>query len=131
MEIIPILEPDAESKIVDALNQVSGEKPLDPDADQSGVTRADREMPESNEPPHKKRKLSANEIERIIMGEELSDVHINLDQRLLRAQFPELSGLLSTLLQGKETSVIERKENVANYPQYQPTSLDSGNHYWE
>ena len=44
------------------------------------------------------------------MGEELSDVHINLAQRLLRAQFPELNGLLSTLLQEKETSVIEKKE---------------------
>ena len=43
------------------LNQVPGETPLDPD-DQSAVTRADREMPESNELPHK-RKLSANEIE--------------------------------------------------------------------
>jgi len=76
--------------------------------------------------------LSATEIEKIIMGEELTDVHINLAQRLLRAQFSELNGLLSTLLQEKETSVIEKgKENVANYPQYQPPSLDSGNHYWE
>ena len=130
MEVIPTLEPDAESKIGGVLNQVPGETTLDPD-EQSVVTRADREMPESNEPPHKKRKLSANEIKQIIMGEELSDVHINLAQRLVRVQFPELSCLLSTLLQGKETSVIERKENVANYPQYQPPSSDSGNHYGE
>ena len=109
VEIIPTLEPDAESKIGGVLNQVPGETPLDPD-DQSADTRADREMPESNKPPQKKRKLSVNEIEIIIMGEELSDVHINLAQRLLRVQFPESSGLLSTLLQGKETSVIERKE---------------------
>lgn len=67
-------------------------------------------MLESNEPPHKKRKLSATEIEKVIMGEELSDVHINLAQRLLGAQFPELNGLLSTLLQGKETSVIEKQK---------------------
>ena len=44
------------------------------------------------------------------MGEELSDIHINLAQRLLREQFPELCGLLSTLLQGKETSVIEKSD---------------------
>ena len=67
-------------------------------------------LTESHEPPHKKRKLSATEIEMVTMGEELSDVHINLAQRLLRAQFPELNGLLSTLLQGKETSVIEKRK---------------------
>ena len=110
VEIIPALEPDAQSKIGGVLNQVPGETPLHPDVDQSAVTRADRETPESNEPPHKKRKLSANEIERIIMDKELSDVHINLAQRLLKVQSPELSGLLSTPLQGKETSVIKRKE---------------------
>ena len=45
-------------------------------------------MPESNEPPHKRRKLSATEIEKVIMGKELSDVQVNLAQRLLRAEFP-------------------------------------------
>ena len=68
-------------------------------------------MPESNEPPHMRRKLSAIEIKKVIMGEELSDIHVNLAQRLLRAEFPDLNGLLSTLLQGKETTVIEKKEN--------------------
>ena len=62
---------------------------------------------------------------RIIMSEELSDVHINLAQR-----GTESNSLLSALLQGigywKKI-----KENVANYPQYQPPSLDSGNRYWE
>ena len=43
------------------------------------------------------------------MGEELSYIHINLAQRLLRAQFPKLCGLFSTLLQGKEASVIEKE----------------------
>ena len=45
------------------------------------------------------------------MGEELSDIHVNLAQRLLQAEFPDLNDLLSTLLQGKETTVIEKKEN--------------------
>ena len=44
------------------------------------------------------------------MGEELSDVHIYLAQRLLRAQFPELNGLLSTLLQGKRQWLLKKKE---------------------
>ena len=44
------------------------------------------------------------------MGEELSDIHVNLAQRLLRAQFPNLNGLLSTLLQEKDTMAIEKKE---------------------
>ena len=67
-------------------------------------------MPKSNEPAHKRRKFSAAAIEKVIMGEELSDIHVNLAQRLLRAEFPDLNGLISTLLQGKETTVIEKKK---------------------
>ena len=107
VEIMPTIKSDTEIKTGEVLIQDSGETPPD---DQRAVIEADREMPEINEPPHKKRKLSAPEIEKVIMGEELSDVHINLAQRLLRAQFPELNGLLFTLLQGKETSAIEKKE---------------------
>ena len=66
----------------------------------------------SNEPPPKKRKLSNSDIERIIMGEELRDADINLAQRLLRVQFPELGGLQSTLLQQKEAPIPERKEKM-------------------
>ena len=36
------------------------------------------------------------------MSEELCDADINLAQKLLRAQFPELGGLQSTLLQQKD-----------------------------
>ena len=53
----------------------------------------------------KKRKLtSVNsniDLERIIMGEKLSDLEINFAQRLLKLQFPDLNGLDSTLLQQK------------------------------
>ena len=66
----------------------------------------------NNEPPPKKRKLSNSNIERIIMGEELCDADINLAQRLLRVQFPELGGLKSTLLQQKEAPIPERKEKM-------------------
>ena len=99
--IAPVVESDSET------NQIEETPPDDNEA----VSEVDEEMPESNEPLHKKRKLSATEIEKVIMGEELSDIHVNLAQRLLRAEFPDLNGLLSTLLQGKETTVIEKKEN--------------------
>ena len=56
--------------------------------------------------------MSDIDVEQIIMGEKLCDAHINLAQRLLKAQFPELGGLQSTLLQQKETSVLETKEKM-------------------
>jgi len=50
-------------------------------------------------PQAKRRKLPNKEVEDIIMGNELSDVHVNLAQNSLKAQFPQLKGLRSTLLQ--------------------------------
>ena len=41
------------------------------------------------------------------MGDELSDTHINMAQNLLKAQFPLLNGLKSTLLQGKQQTFTE------------------------
>ena len=41
------------------------------------------------------------------MGNELSDTHINMAQSLLKAQFPLLNGLKSTLLQGKQQTFTE------------------------
>ena len=68
---------------------------------------------ESCEPPSKKRKLSNMETERIIMGEELDDMHINLAVRLLTTQFPDLSCLKSTLLQQMSPiPVLEKKSQV-------------------
>ena len=46
------------------------------------------------------------------MGVELSDLHINLAQRVLKQQFPELNGLQSTLFQEKEQVLTE--SNVKN-----------------
>ena len=46
------------------------------------------------------------------MGEELCGADINLAQRLLGAQFPELGGLQSTLLQQKEAPIVEKKEKM-------------------
>ena len=59
---------------------------------------------ECDEKLAKKQKLSNKEFEgeEIIMGNELSDIHINKAQNLLKAQFPQLIGLNSSLLQAKE-----------------------------
>ena len=65
-----------------------------------------------DEPLPKKRKLSEIDIEGIIMGKELSDADINLAQRLLKAQFPELGGLQSSLLQQKKIPIPEKKEKM-------------------
>jgi len=48
--------------------------------------------------PQKKR-TKLVDSERIIMGEELTDLEINLAQQLLKKQFPNLNGFTSTLLQ--------------------------------
>ena len=61
----------------------------------------------NDQPPAKKQKLSSKEIEDIIMGNELSDLHINMAQNLLKAQFPWLNGLKSTLQQGKQQTFTE------------------------
>ena len=53
-------------------------------------------------PLAKKQRLSDPEMEELMMGVELSDKYINLAQRILKQQFPELNGLNSTLLQLKQ-----------------------------
>ena len=60
-------------------------------------------------PPSKRARLG--DIEKIIMGEELTDIEINLAQQLLKCQFPEVNGLQSTLLQDKQTMLTERSVN--------------------
>ena len=76
------------------------------------VVTINEETNNEPEPPPKKRKLSDIATEGIIMGEELCDADINLAQRLLGAQFPELGGLQSTLLQQKEAPILEKKEKM-------------------
>ena len=52
------------------------------------------------EPPAKKLRCTSD-VERVIMGQRLSDIEINFSQRLLKSQFPEINGLQSMLLQDK------------------------------
>lgn len=70
-------------------------------------------------PPAKKQNQTDNservvdiDIERIIFGERLVDLDINFAQKLLKAQFPRLQGLQSTLLQAKK--VFLTAEQVQN-----------------
>ena len=57
-------------------------------------------------PPTKKSRLG---YEAIIMGEMLSDIHINLAQSVLKVQFNKQNGFESTLYQGKEVKWTEEK----------------------
>lgn len=65
-----------------------------------------REAATKDEPPKKKRfesqDTTASEVEGIISGEKLSDLHINFAQKLLKQQFPWVNGLQCTLLQSKK-----------------------------
>ena len=74
--------------------------------DLTGVTESDNECKEV-QPSRKRQKLNNSEIQNIIMGVELSDLHINMAQRILKHQFPALNGLESTLFQDKEQSLKE------------------------
>ena len=47
------------------------------------------------------------------MGAELSDKHINLAQRFLKEQFPQLNGLNSTLLQLKQQNFTESMVKIS------------------
>ena len=59
-------------------NQIEETAPDDNEA----ASEADGEILKSNEPPHKRRKLNDTEVEKVIMDEELSEIHVNLAQRL-------------------------------------------------
>ena len=63
------------------------------------------------EPPQEA-KMSDPDVERIIMGEELTDIHINTAHHLLKKLFPNLSGLQCILLQAKESSKIDKKQQT-------------------
>ena len=52
--------------------------------------------------------------EGIIMGNELTDIEINLAQQLLKAQFNSINGLESTLHQQKSAGVLLSKDAIRN-----------------
>ena len=58
-----------------------------------------------------KKKIKFN-TERIIMGEELTDLEINFAQRLLKEQFHHINGLQSTLLQEQNVKRISSKNRL-------------------
>lgn len=60
-------------------------------------------------PAKKKTKL---DTERILMGEELTDLEINFAQELLKEQFHRINGLQSTLLQEKDVKRISSKNKL-------------------
>ena len=62
------------------------------------------------EPPAKKLRCTVN-VERVIMGQKLSDIEINFSQRFLKSQFLEINGLESTFLQAKSHVSKEPNHN--------------------
>ena len=85
----------------------------------------------SQDPPTKKRKLGSAGMEEpqrwvqhgdillntedkagFISGQQLNDEHINFAQKLLKAQFPCLNGLRSTLLQSHKKLLPESEQVV-------------------
>ena len=63
-----------------------------------------------DEPPTKKRKIF--DAEKIIIGEELSDIEINYAQRLLKEKHPNVGGLRTTLYKGKIPEVEDSVQIV-------------------
>ena len=64
------------------------------------------------------------------MGKELSGIHINFAQNLLKGQFMhKLWHLQSTLLQEKKQKSIERREDATNCALYQLAPLDCHHHH--
>ena len=54
-----------------------------------------------------KKKVKHIDLERVIMGEEITDVEINFAQQLLKAQFAKINGLLCTLYQEKKVELTD------------------------
>lgn len=69
----------------------------------SPVAAGDETLPDLPPPQKKTKKFALNDddIQHIIMGEKLTQDHIYLGQQLIKRQFPNISGLQSTLLQEK------------------------------
>ena len=54
--------------------------------------------------------LSKKDLQRLTGGKELSDLHINAFQNLVKGQFNSIGGLQSTLLQQKKSPLSNKKE---------------------
>jgi len=58
------------------------------------------------------KRLKVFDIERIIMGDELSDSEINHAQRLLQARYHRVNGLRLTLYKGKLSNVVNSVQTM-------------------
>ena len=86
------------------------ERDIIEEEDVINLTEPDAELPVA-------KKAKVFDGERIIMGQQLSDVEINFAQQLLKEQFPKVNGLTNTLYQEKrvergETSVLNKLQIV-------------------
>ena len=72
------------------------------------------DLESNSSPPTKKSRL---DYEAIIMGEVLSDIHINVAQSILKVQFNKLNGLESILYQTQKIGqkIISNKIQIVHY----------------
>ena len=59
------------------------------------------------------------DLQRLTSGKELSDLHINAFQNLLKMQFSSIGGLQSTLLQQNKSPLSNKKDNNLQVLTYQ------------
>jgi len=100
--------PDATQKDLKGERCENRKMPLRLSAKSAAMLIVDNDK-DDEPPPTKVRKL---DFEEIIMGEMLSDIHINAAQTLLKEQFQKLNGFQSTLYQSKNIKWAD--EQIAN-----------------
>ena len=61
------------------------------------------------------KKKSKIDTEGIIMGEQLTDMEINVAQQLLKEQFHHINGLQSTLLQERCVKTSKEVKQITNH----------------
>ena len=85
------------TEVIDLLDETTDEYAYDSNASFDSSTPLSQEK--------QKMKLNSEELSRIMYGNKLTDLSINLAQRMLKEQF-ELNGLQSTLLQARTSKQI-------------------------
>ena len=77
--------------------------------DASDVTPTTEVIDTENATSSPAKKKTRFDTERILMGEELTDLEINFPQQLLKEQFQHINGLQSTLLLEKDMKISDCK----------------------
>ena len=90
-----------------AMESTTRHKPTSQTASDNVESVINLTEPESDAEPPVAKKAKVIDVERIIMGQQLSDVEINFAPQLLKEQFPKINGLMCTLYQEKQIELSE------------------------